>query len=491
MKKLSRLYSKDSISMNNFHEKYNFTTQEWESCLKVLNELKDNPLNNPNNKVFGALITKVHKLAKKELKNKTVDIKEKVNDQKPKDIIKKNQRQIHQEFNHTLVKKSQIVHNALSKVALFEHNTQQKVSFSELKNSKKCYCCGVTYKRIHSFYHKLCPHSATINYGYRALEINLTGRNVILTGGRVKVGYATALKFLRSGANLMLTTRFPALSLKHFEQEKDYNEWNDRLTLYGLDLRNLSAVEAFLEFYKSKYHTLDILVNNATQTIKYLSKYYKTLIQDEQKLLLTYPKSSQLIANNTPLSNKIQALDYMNKNLEPTPLNRFGQPIDFREKNSWNSKLEEVSTHELLEVNLINHISPYMLIKELTPLFKASTFRDKFIINVSSSEGQFSYTNKTIHHPHTNMTKAALNMMTRTSASSYAKDEIYMNSVDVGWISTGAVESKREKLFEKGFVPPLDSVDGCARIFHPIYKALLNKEYTFGKLLKNFNVVDW
>ena len=144
-----------------------------------------------------------------------------------------------------------------------------------------------------------------------------------------------------------------------------------------------------------------------------------------------------------------------------------------------------------MEVNLINHISPYLLIKALTPLLKASSFEEKFIINVSSSEGQFSYSNKTTHHPHTNMTKAALNMLTRTSASSYAEDKIYMNSIDVGWISTGVAESKREKLFKKGLTPPLDLVDGATRIFHPIYDNIVNKKYIFGKLLKDYNIVDW
>ena len=100
-------------------------------------------------------------------------------------------------------------------------------------------------------------------------------------------------------------------------------------------------------------------------------------------------------------------------------LNRFGQPVDLRDKNSWNATLEEVSMYELVEVNLINQISPYFLIKELTPLMKASTFKEKFIVNVTSSEGQFSYQNKTMYHPHTNMTKAALNMLTRTSAKEY------------------------------------------------------------------------
>jgi len=476
--------------MKTYTQKYNFTPQEWESCLKVLTQLKDNPLNNPDNKTFGALITKVHKQAKKELKSIEVEPKKKPTTT-PKKPERKRRRQIHKEHDRALVKSSDIVANASAKNSLFAHDSKIVTHFRPLKSSKKCYCCDDTYYEIHSFYHKLCPSCAVLNYKQRAVEVDLRGRNVILTGGRVKVGYASALKFLRSGANLMLTSRFPALSLEQFKQEADFDEWSDRLTIYGLDLRNLRAVEEFIAFYKSKHKSLDILVNNSAQTIRYTNEYYQPLVQNEQKLLLKFNNEQRLIGNATPISNELKTLDYIDNSPQKIELNRFGQPVDFRDKNSWNSTLTEISTQELLEVNLINHISPYMLIKELTPLLKASSFNDKFIINVSSSEGQFSYTNKTIHHPHTNMTKSALNMLTRTSALEYSQDGIYMNSVDVGWISTGAIESKREALFEKGSVPPLDSVDGMARIIHPIYEALVNREPIFGKLLKDFRVVDW
>ena len=475
--------------MKEFENQYNFSKKEWESCLKVLTTLKENPLNNPDNKTFGALITKIHKNAKKELKLIPIEVDEVSADAK-RVVKRKKRREIHKEFDLGLVKASHIVDNALSKHTLFSHDKKIETSFRLLKSSKRCYCCDVTYSKIHSFYHKLCPDCATFNYEQRGLEVDLSGRNVILTGGRVKVGYATALKFLRSGANLMVTSRFPALSLEQFKKEKDYEEWANRLTVYGLDLRNLKAIEEFVAFYKSKYKSLDILVNNAAQTIKYMQEQYRPLIQSEQKLLAN-SSDSELIPNKTEVVNELKALDYIGRTIAKTPLNRFGQPVDFREKNSWNSTLTEISMHELLEVNLINNIAPYMLIKELTPLLKASTFEEKFIVNVSSSEGQFSYENKTIYHPHTNMTKAALNMMTRTSGVAYSEDKIYMNSVDVGWISTGLIESKRKVQFERGSVPPLDSVDGSARIFHPIYESLVKKNSIYGKLLKDYKIVEW
>jgi len=312
-------------------------------------------------------------------------------------------------------------------------------------------------------------------------------RKVILTGGRVKVGYATALKFLRNNAELTVTTRFPAIAYEQFQKEHDFEEWKNRLTVYGLDLRNLEALGQFIDFYFGKNDTLDILINNAAQTIQYNANYYASLLDNERKLLQN--QETPITPNKTNWIANEQIEDKVIKQV--VDLNRFGQPVDERLKNSWNSTLEEIDMRELLEVNLINQISPYILIKELSPLMRKSTFDSKFIINVTSSEGQFSYSNKTIFHPHTNMTKAALNMLTRTSGQDYARQNIFMNCVDVGWISTGAAEHLRKKQFNEGYIPPLDSVDGAARILHPIYEKIENNITFIGKLIKNYRIEDW
>ncbi|MGB1216854.1 MAG: SDR family oxidoreductase, partial [Saprospiraceae bacterium] len=300
---------------------------------------------------------------------------------------------------------------------------------------------------------------------------------------------ATALKLLRNHANLTVTTRFPALALAEFQKEKDFSTWENKLNIYGLDLRNLKAVEEFINYYIKKNNHLDILINNAAQTIKYDEKYYVPLIAQEKELKLLM--GEKIIPNKTAILNQDISQKLLAADILDYEKTRFGLPVDKRLKNSWNSTLEEVELMELLEVNLINHISPYLLIKELTPLLNKSPFKNKFIINVTSSEGQFSYSNKSIFHPHTNMTKAALNMMTRTSAKEYEKNHIFMNSVDVGWVSTGAIEPLRKKQFSSGYIPPLDSVDGAARIIHPMYEALKNEIYFSGKLLKNYKITDW
>jgi NAD(P)-dependent dehydrogenase (short-subunit alcohol dehydrogenase family) len=451
--------------------KHTFSDEEWQSCIKVLNALKENPFENPDNNLFAGLITKIHKNAKKNIRNVS--------------YTSKKQEDLQTSLNAELVTK------ALNGTTLFsEKENPDEQQFTELNLPKNCYCCNQSYKLAHSFYTRLCPDCAEENYAKRFQNLDLKGRNVILTGGRVKVGFATALRLLRNNANVVLTTRFPALALEQLMQESDFENWKENLIVYGLDLRNLNAITDFISFYKSKFQSLDILINNAAQTIKYTDEYYQPLIKKEENLLISFQANSNLIANQTAVTKEVKALEYSSGEKTEVQLTRFGQPVDNREKTSWNSTLEEISMYELVEVNLINQIAPYFLIKELKPLFLNSEFEERFIVNVTSSEGIFSYTNKTVFHPHTNMTKAALNMMTLTSAREFAVDSIFMTSVDVGWISTGAKESLRKKQFEEGYIPPLDSVDGASRIFDPIVQGI-NGKSIFGVLLKNYKVSQW
>lgn len=446
-----------------------FTDDDWNSCIKVLTALKDDPFDNPDNETFKTLITKIHKSARKTIR-------------------KDNSQQRRDSDTETLLS-SEIAKQAQNNISTYSEGKIENRSYKQLNSSDNCYVCNKSFDRMHFFYSRLCPECAEYNYSQRFEPIDLTGRNIILTGGRIKIGYATALKLLRAGGNLILTSRFPALALEQLNNEPDYTDWKNRLIVYGLDLRNLRAVEDFIEFVKSEFTSLDILINNAAQTIKYTDNYYTPLINNENLAFKKLESKGKLLANKTSVTQETKLIELKGMPIE-FEKNRFGQPVDNREKNSWNSKLDEISMYELLEVNLINQISPYLLIKELKPLFLKSKYADRFIINVTSSEGQFSYTNKTIFHPHTNMTKAALNMITRTSAEEFAEDSIYMNSVDVGWVSTGAKEELRKKQFEQGYIPPLDSVDGAARILDPIRKAI-NGNKMYGKLLKNYKEVNW
>lgn len=457
--------------MDNFKQHYGFDEEEWNTCLRVLTTLKNSPFSNPENEQFGTLITKIYKQAKK------LNRKESYKTKKRQDL--------------SAVLNTQISENALeNKTKFTESNYIDDHVFTKLAIPKNCYCCNQSFSYLHSFYNRLCPSCAELNYQYRNESIDLSGRKVILTGGRVKIGFAAALKFLRANAQVLVTTRFPALALAQFKEEEDYERWEHNLVVYGLDLRDLRAVEQFAEYYKYNFESLNILVNNAAQTIKYTDQYYRPLIEKEGVLLDLYLENKKLKANKTSISEGIHMLNN-EKELPELALNRFGQPIDDREKNSWNSTLVEVDMLELLEVNLINQISPYFLIKELTPLLKASSFEKKFIVNVTSSEGQFSYENKSVFHPHTNMTKASLNMLTRTAAKDYERHAIFMNAVDVGWVSTGAREELRKKQFDVGYIPPLDPVDGAARILAPIIEGIKDVHNPVGKLLKNYEIVNW
>lgn len=463
---------------------YSFSEDEWKACLKVLSSLVEDPLNNPDNLAFKTLITQISKKAKKQIAlQKDMEPIAKRDNQ----FMSRRERQKKEDAD--LLRQTTIVDKANSNSTVFQHAEDEHKPTSKLHSPLRCYICNSYYTELHFFYHRLCPDCAAENYNKRKVQVNLSGYKAIVTGARVKVGYATTLKLLRIGASVIATSRFPALALESYKTEPDFETWKDQLILYGLDLRNIKEVYAFTTFCKNQFEAIDILINNAAQTIKYNQAYYLPLQQNEA-LALTSGASFNLIENKTPIFiNQQKLLATNNGHFFPT--NRFGQPIDLRTKNSWNSTLTEVDLEELLEVNLINHISPYLLISELKENFIKSKNSKRFIINVTSSEGQFSYNNKTIHHPHTNMTKAALNMLTRTSAAEFVEDNIFMNSVDVGWISTGAFEKKRKRLFEDNKVPPLDCVDGATRILMCIADILENRNEYYGKLLKNYKPVDW
>jgi NAD(P)-dependent dehydrogenase (short-subunit alcohol dehydrogenase family) len=305
---------------------------------------------------------------------------------------------------------------------------------------------------------------------------------------------------LRAGAKVWVTTRFAKDCAIRFSGESDFEVWADRLKIVALDFRNLNAIQSFIQTFSATESHLDIIINNAAQTIKRPAAFYQHLFEIEQQSNQSLPEQLQkVLFSDAPFqflehqTEQKLLSDESDLHFPKGDFDKHKQQIDKRSENSWTLLLEKVTPIEMLETQLVNVTAPFMLNSLLKPMLEKSPFERKFIVNVSAMEGQFNRASKTPNHPHTNMAKAALNMMTRTSAQDYAKDNIFMNSVDTGWITQENPYPTKEKLFhEDGFVPPLDEIDGMARILDPIFSGLNEPEIPlFGHFLKDYKPYFW
>jgi NAD(P)-dependent dehydrogenase (short-subunit alcohol dehydrogenase family) len=391
---------------------------------------------------------------------------------------------------------------------------------SEPTDERVCYVCKRRYHALHHFYDQLCVECGDFNFQKRTQRADLRGRTALVTGGRVKIGYQACILLLRSGAKVLVTTRFPRDAAERFAREEDADHWWDRLTIYGLDLRHTPSVELFAQHLCEREPRLDFIIHNACQTVRRPAGFYAHLIEREaedvrrasarvrhalgayatlrERHALARIDSATSAAGLTDAPGLSQLALLADDALRGGAIFPEGQldqdlqQVDRRERNSWRLRLHEVPTVELLEVQLVNAVAPFVLNARLKSLMLASSARDKHIVNVSAVEGQFYREHKTDKHPHTNMAKAALNMMTRTSAQDYARDGIHMNSVDTGWVTDeDPAELASKKREVHGFHPPLDIVDGAARICDPILHGINTGEHFYGLFFKDYKPVPW
>jgi len=398
-----------------------------------------------------------------------------------------------------------------------------------LLRARSCYMCKQRYTVVDAFHHNLCPSCAASNRSHRDARTDLTGRRALLTGGRAKIGMYIALRLLRDGAHTTITTRFPHDAVRRFSALPDSADWLHRLRVVGLDLRDPAQVAALADDVAAQ-GPLDVLINNAAQTVRRAAGSYAALVEAEREPLpadtvpevLVFSHASD--AHPAALAGAVPALGAVVEATEGvpavgTPAERLaalamtarsaspgriaagiavdagGLLPDTASVNSWVANVEGVDPLELLEVQLCNQTAPFILISRLRARLAAGATRAasgrSYVVNVSAMEGVFGRGYKAPGHPHTNMAKAALNMLTRTSGQEmFESDRILMTAVDTGWITDERPHHTKLRLAEEGFHAPLDLADGAARVYDPVVRGEAGEDL-YGVFLKDFQVSNW
>ena len=361
-------------------------------------------------------------------------------------------------------------------------------SAGTLLRPQPCYQCKERYVEVDAFYHQLCPSCAALNRARREARTDLRGRRALLTGGRAKIGMYIALRLLRDGAETTITTRFPKDAARRFAAMPDSGEWLHRLNIVGIDLRQVGQVVALADAVAAE-GPLDILINNAAQTVRRSPDAYALLVAGEADDVSELPETARV--RELGGAHDLHPVTTLALAARDTTIDAGGLIPDEVDHNSWTQRVEEIDPVEMLEVQLCNTTAPFILISRLRASLAAAAARRTYIVNVSAMEGSFGRGYKGPGHPHTNMAKAALNMLTRTSAHEMlARDGILMTSVDTGWITDERPHTTRIRLADEGFHAPLDLVDGAARVYDPIVRGEAGED-VHGVFLKDYAPTRW
>ncbi len=385
-----------------------------------------------------------------------------------------------------------------------------------LQRPRSCYICKQRYVEVDYFYHQLCPDCAAENRTRRDARADLTGKRALLTGGRAKIGMYIALRLLRDGAHTTITTRFPKDAIRRFKAMDDSADWLHRLEVVGIDLRDPAQAVALADQVTGQ-GPLDILINNATQTVRRLPSAYAALVEGEDAPLpagelpahhvigafgsgavdglTALPVGAGLDAQQVADLALVAGNASVVRHREGTAIDAGGLLPDVVDTNTWVQTIEQISPVELLETQLCNYTSPFILISKLRPAMAEAARRAAagraYVVNVSAMEGVFARGYKGAGHPNTNAAKAAMNMVTRTSAQEmFDTDRILMTSVDTGWITDERPHYDKLRLADEGFHAPLDLVDGAARVYDPIVRGE-GGEDLYGVFLKDYALGKW
>ncbi len=348
----------------------------------------------------------------------------------------------------------------------------------------RCYLCDEEYRGDPSDSSRQCASCAALSASKRARATDLRGRVALVTGARIRIGYAVSLSLLRAGAHVHGTTRFTAAAIERFAREPDYHQWSERLELHALDLCDLPSTERFAERMARTLPALDILVNNAARTIDHPPSWLDAMRALDAGAKARLPAS--LAAATPSLDDRAAATT------APAMVDEEGQPLDERARNAWRARIGEVSLRELLAVHAVNALAPFVLIDRLRALMTPGDARPRFVVNVTSPEGRFYRRYKGPWHPHTNMAKAALDMLTRTCGEELAQAGLYVTSVDPGWVSDLHTHASRAAIVDReDWAPPVSLTDAAARVLDPVYSALDGEAPLWGVALRNFSPCPW